>query len=345
MADNRTVINGINWPDGSVIPIPGMYLGVQDLNTLQFFNLPPNTGVTSVGITGQNGILVDGGPITSAGDITLFLTDITPKSVSTFDASINGNLTLTGSPGLISADFSNINTSLRTVFQTRTPNERTVIAALPNGTNPRAAFSIANTETALDCAYSSFFISGTGTGIQTTIRGTGKYLPFIIITGPGLPGDDGLAGFMQDVGGNISLGGRLGLTTNATTRFLYINSMPGTPIGNPPQPMGQFVPQEGKTPITVDTTNNKVYFYTNSTWHNTNTPDYQEFTATAGQTVFNTQVRTLAKTGTKSFLQVFVNGLLQQEGAAKQYTVSGPTQIRFNSGIATGANVVIYGFS
>jgi len=34
MAEGRTVLNGVNWPDGTVTPVPGMYLGVQDENTL-----------------------------------------------------------------------------------------------------------------------------------------------------------------------------------------------------------------------------------------------------------------------------------------------------------------------
>jgi hypothetical protein len=34
------LLNNIAWPDGTVSPIPGMYLGVSALNTLQFYVLP-----------------------------------------------------------------------------------------------------------------------------------------------------------------------------------------------------------------------------------------------------------------------------------------------------------------
>jgi len=34
------VLNNVSWPDGTVSPVPGMYLGVTALNTLQFFTLP-----------------------------------------------------------------------------------------------------------------------------------------------------------------------------------------------------------------------------------------------------------------------------------------------------------------
>lgn len=34
------VLNNVVWPDGTVTPTPGMYLGVSALNTLQFYLLP-----------------------------------------------------------------------------------------------------------------------------------------------------------------------------------------------------------------------------------------------------------------------------------------------------------------
>jgi hypothetical protein len=37
---NRIILNNVAWPDGTVSPVPGMYLGVSALNTLQFYTLP-----------------------------------------------------------------------------------------------------------------------------------------------------------------------------------------------------------------------------------------------------------------------------------------------------------------
>ena len=34
------LLNNISWPDGTVSPVPGMYIGVSALNTLQFLTLP-----------------------------------------------------------------------------------------------------------------------------------------------------------------------------------------------------------------------------------------------------------------------------------------------------------------
>ena len=338
MADGRTVLNGVNWPDGTVTPVPGMYLGVQDDNTLQFYTLP--TGSTT--ITGENGLTVTSGPTTT----TIGLGDITPISVSTGNTTIGGNLNFTGNNRIISADFSNSIPTLRTTFKTSPSNSQTVIIARPSGTARAAGWEVENTSSGLGASGSVLFIGPTACGIQNYARTGGTYLPFYLLNGnEGLPDSPSFAGLVMDVFGNISIGGNRGLSVNATSRFLYLNSMPGTPTGTPMFPIGNTGPMSGKTAITVDVTNDKVYFRSNGLWRNTNTPDYQEFTATAGQTVFNTQIRTLAKTGIKSFLQIFVNGILQQEGSTKEYIVSGETQITFNNGIAVDADVVIYGFA
>jgi len=73
-------------------------------------------------------------------------------------------------------------------------------------------------------------------------------------------------------------------------------------------------------------------------------PNYQEFVATASQTVFNTTMTTTAKGSGKVYLQVFVNGVFQQEGATKQFTVTGANQITFNTGVTLNSDVVIYGY-
>lgn len=72
----------------------------------------------------------------------------------------------------------------------------------------------------------------------------------------------------------------------------------------------------------------------------TGTP-IDEFTATSGQTVFNTtNVSTAAKTGGRAKQQVFVNGVLQREVA--NYNVTGTNRITFTFGLTTGDEVVIY---
>jgi hypothetical protein len=138
--------------------------------------------------------------------------------------------------------------------------------------------------------------------------------------------------------GNVIIGEQNILPPTATDGYVYLQTASGTPTGTP-------TTYTGAAPQVIDLGNNKFYFYTNGSWRNTNTPDYEEFVATALQTVFNTTIPTKAKSGTKSYLQVFVNGAFQQEGATKAYTVTGPTQITFNVGVTLGNDVVIYGYA
>lgn len=74
-------------------------------------------------------------------------------------------------------------------------------------------------------------------------------------------------------------------------------------------------------------------------------PNYEEYVATASQTVFNTTMTTTAKAAGKAYLQVFVNGVLQMEGATKKFTVTGANQITFNAGLDLDDDVVIYGYA
>jgi hypothetical protein len=74
-------------------------------------------------------------------------------------------------------------------------------------------------------------------------------------------------------------------------------------------------------------------------------PDYEEFVATAAQTVFNPALSTVAKAAGKAYLQVFVNGVFQMEGATKAFTVTGANQLTFNAGLALNDDVAIYSFA
>ena len=73
-------------------------------------------------------------------------------------------------------------------------------------------------------------------------------------------------------------------------------------------------------------------------------PDYEEFVATAAQTVFATTIPTVAKAAGKAYLQVFVNGVFQSEGVSRAYTVTGANEITFNAGLVLNDEVVMYAF-
>lgn len=74
-------------------------------------------------------------------------------------------------------------------------------------------------------------------------------------------------------------------------------------------------------------------------------PNYEGITATAGQTVVNTTVNTTPITNNTSYLIVFVNGVMQMEGASLQYTVTGANQITFTYPLTLGMSIAIYSYA
>lgn len=76
-----------------------------------------------------------------------------------------------------------------------------------------------------------------------------------------------------------------------------------------------------------------------------NAPNYEEQVASASQTVVSTTVNTTANGGGKAYLQVYVNGVHQQQGATKAYTVTGAHQLTFNTAFSGGEDIVIYAYS
>lgn len=74
-------------------------------------------------------------------------------------------------------------------------------------------------------------------------------------------------------------------------------------------------------------------------------PNYEGQTAIAAQTVVNTIVNTFPISGNTSYLLVFVNGVMQMEGALLQYTVTGPNQITFTYSLTAGMSIAIYSYA
>jgi hypothetical protein len=64
--------------------------------------------------------------------------------------------------------------------------------------------------------------------------------------------------FHVDSNGNVAVG-TAALATNATNGFLYVPTCAGTPTGTPTS-------KTGLAPIIVNTTNNKLYFYSGGSW-------------------------------------------------------------------------------
>lgn len=83
---------------------------------------------------------------------------------------------------------------------------------------------------------------------------TGSARDVIFCTGNTTPTEQ----FRIDSNGN-KVCNAAALATNATNGFLYVPSCAGTPTGVPTS-------KTGTVPIVVDTTNNKLYFYSGGAW-------------------------------------------------------------------------------
>jgi hypothetical protein len=69
---------------------------------------------------------------------------------------------------------------------------------------------------------------------------------------------NGVEGMRLDAGRNVVIG-TAAIATNAANGFLYVTACAGTPTGTP-------TAKTGRVPIVVDTTNNKLYFYSGGAW-------------------------------------------------------------------------------
>jgi hypothetical protein len=75
-------------------------------------------------------------------------------------------------------------------------------------------------------------------------------------------------------------------------------------------------------------------------------PHHIQLVATAAQTVVNTSpLLTTAKTATTAYIQVYRNGVLQQEGSSKAFTVTGASQITFASGLALNDDIAVFAYA
>lgn len=75
---------------------------------------------------------------------------------------------------------------------------------------------------------------------------------------------DGESAFLVDDAKNVMIGDEE-LELPATDGFLYLPTTPGAPVGSPTAKVGTL-------PVVIDSVNDVLYFFSNSTWHSTASP-------------------------------------------------------------------------
>lgn len=194
-------------------------------------------------------------PIVQGGStVKVSAADVTAgRAVSAASMTVSsGNLTLSSTAQRISADMSNGTVSNRFAFQTSTINGNTQVNAIPNGTSTVSQFIAYNNADPNNASSVQIAALSTTTRLLAGQTGTGSYLPLTIFTG-------GSERCRVDIDGNIVAGASVALATTATNGFLYVPTCAGTPTGVP-------TAITGMAPIVVNTTNNKLYFYSGGAW-------------------------------------------------------------------------------
>ena len=136
------------------------------------------------------------------GDTTgtlVFKTGATPTTAVTIGSDQSFNFS--GTAQRITGDFSNSTISNRAAFQSSTTNGQTILALIPNGTSQISGISaISSSSDPNNSSEGSFaVVGGSDVRFNSSIRGTGTYLPMIFLT-------SSAERMRVDTSGNVGIG-------------------------------------------------------------------------------------------------------------------------------------------
>lgn len=165
-----------------------------------------------------------------------------------------GSINVDGSARKLLVDTSAASGSLQNRFtiQSNVTNSNTSLNVVPNGTSTSTSLQFFGNPDPLNC--SSLLLqlfANSEARVLATRTGTGSFIPLKFYT-------SGAVRMEMDVDGNI-VTGTAALATTATNGFFYVPTCAGTPTGVP-------TAKTGVAPIVIDTTNNKLYFYSGGSW-------------------------------------------------------------------------------
>jgi hypothetical protein len=135
-------------------------------------------GNSNVNIPAANGNV----NISAVGNANIVVVTGTGANI-TGTLNISGNTTFSGTGQRIQGDFSNATLVNRTVFQNKTANTLTAVAAIPNGTATQAEFDVSNSSDLGNASLATIAINSTAATIYSSKSGTGTYLPLTFSVG------------------------------------------------------------------------------------------------------------------------------------------------------------------